>query len=318
MKGPGTWFVYLFLCYALVSVRAQNQSFTAYQQTIPGTDMSIKMVPIPAGRFSIGSEKSEAGRKEDEGPRVEIFIDTFWMGAFEISFDQFEVFLHDTRVSQNIAADAITRPSPQYIDFSGGMGKQGGFPANAMSQKTALMYCRWLYQNTGIFYRLPSEAEWEYACRAGTTTPYFFGSDEKLLQEYAWFEKNSGNVYHKTGEKKPNPWGLHDILGNVLEWTLDHYLPDAYNQRNDNSPIPQYKKNTYPKVLRGGSFDQPASELRSASRHHSSPEWNRRDPQIPKSRWWLTEGKTIGFRIVRPATALSQTEIEQFFDTWIK
>ncbi len=295
----------------------QSVSFESYDQPIPGSSLQMRMVAVPSGQFLLGSPKTESNRREDEGPQRNLTIEAFWMGAFEVTHDQLNVYLHDAGISQNVVADAVTRPSPQYVDLSWGMGKQGGFPANSMSQKTALMFCRWLYEKTGHFYRLPSEVEWEYACRAGTTTAYFFGHDAADLEQYAWFTGNSGNVYHPTGLKKPNPWGLYDMLGNVMEWTLDHYLPESY-EREELVLVPKAVKGTYPKVLRGGSFEEGAADLRSASRFHSDPQWNRRDPQIPKSKWWLTEAKHAGFRVVRPLKSPSEEEIRLFFDSFLK
>src|SRR5205085_477744 len=147
----------------------------------------------------------------------------FWMGVREVTYDEFLIYFNDASVSTNSEVDAVTRPTAQYIDLSWGMGKQGGFPVNSMSQHAALMYCRWLYQKTGVFYRLPTEAEWEYACRAGTSTTYYFGNDEKELDKYTWYKSNSNNKFQKVGQKLPNAWGLYDMLGNVCEWTLDHY-----------------------------------------------------------------------------------------------
>jgi formylglycine-generating enzyme required for sulfatase activity len=215
--------------------------------------------------------------------------------------------------------DAVTRPSAQYIDLTWGMGKEGGYPANSMSQYTALMYCRWLYQKTGTFYRLPTEAEWEYACRAGTNTTYFFGNDAKDLPSYAWFKENSEEKYQKAGQKKPNAWGLYDMLGNVSEWTLDHHDEKFLQKLPENSidpmPVPVWAE--YPKVLKGGSYMDPAIELRAANRIQSDPEWNKRDPQIPKSRWWLTDAAFVGFRIVKPEKQPTPEEANQFYKSYL-
>lgn len=273
------------------------------------------MVPIPGGQFRMGSPANEAGRQADEGPQRTILISPFWMATHETSRDAFDLFYTDASISQNNDADAVTRPSPQYIDFSLGMGKEGGFPVNSMSQYAALMYCYWLYQKTGIFYRLPTEAEWEYACRAGSTTAYYFGDDPKALGEHAWYAGNSGNKFHRSGSLKPNPWGLYDMLGNVAEWTLDHYESNRLEQlkEKEKDPLTAFNPSRYPKSLKGGGYNDPAEKLRSAQRIKSEPSWNRRDPQIPKSKWWLTEASAVGFRIVRPLNQPSREEAEAFY-----
>ncbi len=304
----------------VVIAQSSKENFQSYQQSIPGSSLQFKMVPIQAGSFLMGSPTNEKNRQEEEGPQKKINISAFWMSETEVIRDVFDVFLKDEKTSQNIAVDAITRPSPQYVDLSWGMGKEGGYPANSMSQYSAIMYCRWLYQKTGIFYRLPTEAEWEYACRAGTTTSYFFGNDSKQLNDYAWFIDNSEEKYQKVAQKKPNLWGLYDMLGNLLEWTLDHYDEKLYASLPNNAidPIaPPKALVKYPKTLRGGSFEETAFELRSATRFHSDPTWNKRDPQIPKSKWWLTEARGVGIRLVRPIKQPSETEANQFFKNYL-
>nr|WP_214460473.1 SUMF1/EgtB/PvdO family nonheme iron enzyme [Flavihumibacter fluvii] len=296
-----------------------SENFKKYQQDIPGSSISFTMVPIPAGSFTMGSIATDKDKKADEMPQRTISISAFWMGSFEVSRDAFDLFFRDETISQNSTVDAITRPSAQYIDLTWGMGKEGGFPVNSMSQLAALMYCRWLYNKTGVFYRLPTEAEWEYACRAGTKTVYFFGNDPKDLGQYAWFNKNSGNKYHKSGQKKPNPWGLYDILGNVSEWTLDHYLPDALENTPDQSkdPVAPVNKSKYPKSLRGGGYMDDAPAMRSSNRIKSDPTWNKRDPQNPKSKWWLTDGMSVGFRLVRPFVQPGPDEVNSFFQQYL-
>lgn len=273
------------------------------------------MTPIPAGTYTIGSAANEKGRNSDEGPQRKVNISPFWMGTHEVTHDEFLIFFNDESVTRNSNVDAVTRPTSQYIDLSWGMGKQGGFPFNSMSQRTALMYCRWLYKKTGTFYRLPTEAEWEYACRAGATTPYFFGKDSSKLGEYAWYIGNSGNKYHKTGQKKPNAWGLYDILGNVAEWTLDQYSPDYLTSIKDDTKDPfTENKSKYPKTLKGGGYNHPAVAMRSAGRFRSDASWNKRDPQIPKSKWWLTDAASIGFRIVSPVSQPTTEEADAFYN----
>ncbi len=299
------------LMYAQDSVKM----FSAYKFTLPGSTLQSKMVPINAGNFLMGSSKAEKNRKADEGPQRTVFIAAYWMGAFEVTRDEFDIFFNDQTTSENSKVDAVTRPSPQYIDLSWGMGKEGGYPVNSLSQYAALMYCRWLYNKTGVFYRLPTEAEWEYACRAGSTTAYYFGNDEKQLDNYAWYKNNSNSKFQKVGLKLPNAWGLFDMLGNVCEWTLDHYDDKRLENLTDKSinPVVAANKAKYPKALRGGGFGDGAELLRSASRFKSDPIWNRRDPQIPKSKWWLTEASDVGFRIVCPLEQPTPEKANAFF-----
>ena len=304
-----------FIGYLPIHAQDSSKTFSPYKITLPGSSLQCSMVPIPAGTFLMGSSDAEKNRKPDEGPQRNISVSAFWMGAFEVTRDEFDVFYKDETTSANSAVDAVTRPSPQYIDFSGGMGKEGGYPVNSLSQYAALMYCRWLYNKTGIFYRLPTEAEWEYACRAGTTTRFYFGDDEKQLDKYAWYEKNSNSKFQKTGLKLPNAWGLYDMLGNVCEWTLDHYDPKRMDSLTDNiaNPVVTPNKSKYPKALKGGGYLSPAADVRCAARFKSDPVWNKRDPQIPKSKWWLTDALDVGFRIVCPKEQPTAAQANEFF-----
>ncbi len=292
-----------------------QQSFVVYDQPINGTLVSIKLSPIPAGSVTIGSPDKEKGHEKDESPQKLVKLDSFWMSTFEITHDQYEYFMDEEKDNEP-KPDAITRPSPPYIDFTLGMGKQGGYPANSMSQYGALMFCKWLCYKTGVFFRLPTEAEWEYACRAGSEKIFPFGNDVKQLTEYAWFSKNSENKYHKVGELKPNAWGLYDMLGNVQEWTLDQYLPNYLSIIKDENPFisPTTK---HPKTLKGGCFKDKESDLRPANRIESDLIWNRRDPQIPKSKWWNADAPFVGFRIVKPAKQPSKEEVEAFFNLYL-
>jgi formylglycine-generating enzyme required for sulfatase activity len=276
------------------------------------------MVPIKAGSFVMGSPPNEPGRDTDEGPQKTFNISAFWMGAYEVTYDEFNSFFTDEMFGQNESADAITRPSPPYIDFTLGMGKEGGYPANSMQQYGAIMYCRWLYKKTGIFFRLPTEAEWEYACRAGTNSMYFFGNDQKQLDQYAWYISNSGNQYHKVGELKPNPWGLYDMLGNVAEWTLDQYVEDYFQQTKESKENPVILPvSRNPRTVKGGTYQDEAKELRPANRKESDLVWNRRDPQIPKSKWWNADAPFVGFRIIRPFKQPTAEEAEKFFELYL-
>ena len=302
-----------------IEIHAQNvKQLKAYSAKVPGSEVVFKMIPIPAGTFTMGSSQSEKSRSADEGPQKKVLLSAFWMGEKEVTHDEFLVFFNDESETRNSDVDAVTRPTAQYIDLSWGMGKQGGFPFNSMSQRTALMYCRWLYKKTGTFYRLPTEAEWEYACRAGSSTPYPFGKESSALGDYAWYSQNSGNKYHKVGTKKPNAWGLYDMLGNVAEWTLDQYNEDYFEKLKDGAKDPFTEPTSrYPKTLKGGGYATEAGMMRCAGRFKSDASWNKRDPQIPKSKWWLTDAATVGFRIVSPVHQPSAAEADAFYSKYL-
>jgi formylglycine-generating enzyme required for sulfatase activity len=301
----------------------------AYTNTIPGTEVSYSMVAIPGGEFLMGSPAGESGRKPTEGPQHRVKLSPFWMGQFEVTWDLYAVymnlmdeqklrqqFLTDTNV--DAISDAVTRPTRPYVDMSFGMGK-AGFPAIAMTQHAANKFCHWLSARTGHFYRLPTEAEWEYACRAGTTTAYSFGNDASSLTNYAWYFDNSNDKYQRVGRRLPNPWGLFDMHGNVREWTLDQYDEDYYASFGQGVATDPWNKATkpYPHSTRGGSWYDDAAELRSATRIPSNKQWKMTDPQLPKSRWWLSDATWIGIRLVRPLKVPSPDEMVKYWTSGV-
>lgn len=288
--------------------------FQPYTQTIGGTSVSFDMTPIPAGSFFMGSKDSSF---PDQLPLHQVQLDAFWIGTHEVTWDAFELFL-DKQYEQTITeggvparVDALARPSLPYLDMTFGMGKEGK-PAVGMTQYGALQYCHWLYLKTGIFYRLPTEAEWEYAARAGSDDRFFFGNDPATLTDYAWFATNSMGSTQVVGTKKPNPWGLYDIYGNVTEWTIDQYAPDFYGKSSATNPINHASK-LYPHSLRGGNFASTLEALGAAFREQSSPAWKRIDPQIPKSQWWFPEAPFVGMRLVRPLIPPAPEEIYAYY-----
>ena len=297
-----------------------------YTNVIPGTAVPYVMLPIPGGEFEMGSPDSEAGRKPDEGPQHKVKIEPFWMEQCEVTWSEYELFMYNdeerrmrstlpTDAAADKIADAVTHPSKPYVEMSFGMGKEG-YPAISMTHHAANKYCQWLSAKTGQFYRLPTEAEWEYACRAGTTTAYFFGNDPGKLGDYAWFEQNSDFKYQKVGKKKPNPWGLYDVYGNVLEWVLDQYDPDYYKQCASQGVVEEpWNKATrpYPHSARGGSWDDEAVKCRSAARRGSERAWKMTDPQLPKSIWYLSDAQWIGFRIIRPLKVPPPEELQKYW-----
>lgn len=292
---------------------AADTAFVPYEQKIAGTSVSFNMVPITGGEFMMGCNSSEKGCASGESTSAKVTVDSFWMEEHEVTYDEYVLFA-DEQSDAEPKPDGITRPSPPYIDFTLGMGKGGGFPANSMHHYGAVMYCKWLYKKTGIFYRLPTEAEWEYAARAGASTSYPSGNDDSKLSDYAWYAKNSGGRYHKVKELKPNAWGLYDMLGNVAEWTLDQYKEDYFDEIKSSPNEPWMKPaSKYPITLKGGTFKDENEKLRYAARIKSDPKWNARDPQIPRSKWWNADAPFIGFRVIRPVKQPSPEEADQFF-----
>ncbi|MEX0312657.1 MAG: formylglycine-generating enzyme family protein, partial [Allomuricauda sp.] len=208
----GLFFVLLSCVFAL-NVQSQKKSFAGYKQKIPGTDLTVSMLPIPGGNFEMGSPSSEKGRSTDEGPVHNVEIAPFWMAEMEVTWDLYQLFM--SRDIDKIKSgakgkevtldvDAVSGATTPYVEMSFGMGTEG-YPAICMTQNAASKFCEWLSAITGNFYRLPTEAEWEYACRAGSQTPYSFGENADNIDDYAWHAKNSGGKYQKVGKKKPNP-----------------------------------------------------------------------------------------------------------------
>jgi len=295
-----------------------------YTESVAGTDLKFDMVPIKGGTFKMGSPAGEKDRKDDEGPQVEVSIEPFWMGKHEVTWDlyeewSFEMDIQRRKVNRTAAtywdeiADAMARPTKPYSDMTFSMGKDRR-PAICMTQYAAQYFCKWLVAKTGRYYRLPTEAEWEYACRAGTTTAYSFGDDPKKIGEYAVYTDNSDDRYAKVGTRKPNPWGLYDMHGNVSEWVLDQYVPDAYKKAGGKPLSNPYVVPTteFPRAVRGGSWEDDPDALRSAARRGSHKDWKMQDPQIPQSIWYLTDARFLGCRVVRPLRVPSEEEAKRY------
>jgi formylglycine-generating enzyme required for sulfatase activity len=309
------------------STQSDNDSFTEYSQPIPGSDDHIEMVPVEGGTFVMGSPENEQGRSEDEGPQREVSVDAFWMAKYEITWNQYDLFANEVinELEQqlasaehdlNISADALSTPTPPYVDMSFGMGRDG-HPAISMTHYAAVMFAKWLTAKTGDFYRLPTEAEWEYACRAGSQTAFHFGDDISEIDQYVWYNENSNRSYNRVGTKEPNAFGLYDMSGNVAEWTTDQYYEDYFERLDGNPAVNPWFKPTqlYPRSVRGGSWQDGAVDQRCAKRRGSHENWKMLDPQMPKSLWWHTSAPFVGFRVVRPKESPSREEMEEY---WIE
>jgi len=266
-----------------------ENKFTSYDIQLSGPD-SIQMQSIPGSAH--------------EG------VDSFWMSAHEITWDLYEHFLFRdidyAPLNQEFGPlsmdiDAISSATTPYVDMSFGMGKDG-YPVINVTQYAASTFCRWLTAKTGHFYRLPTDDEWEFACRAGSESKYCFGNSARELKEYAWFTNNANQKYQPVGLKKPNRYGLYDMHGNVAEWVVD----DPTKPNKQKLPL-------YPRTVRGGSWKDDSKSLTCSARTLSSKEWKKHDPQLPKSLWWHTDAPFVGFRIVRPYQAP-----ENYEDWWVK
>lgn len=306
-------------------VEVDGKFMVPYEHQIPGTDVTFKMIPIPGGVYTMGAAGADG---ENARQPTEVEVEPFWIGQYEVTWAEYQVYMEmDSgfkklqtkglrKVKDPDSVDAVTAPSALYEpDIIYEDGEDPDQPAASMTQFAAKQYTKWLSLLSGTIYRLPYEAEWEYACRAGTKTRFHFGDDESELGDYAWNEDNSDEERHACGQLKPNPWGLFDMYGNVSEWVLDAYEPladsksgNATKSSANSNKLPfkaSLRKATklFPRTLRGGSFVSQAELCDSITRLGSiDDEWKEEDPNLPLSPWWYTsyEGLGAGIRIVRP------------------
>jgi formylglycine-generating enzyme required for sulfatase activity/uncharacterized caspase-like protein len=224
--------------------------------------IGMDLVLIPSGEFDMGSPTNEKDRFSYENPVHHVNIsNAFYLGKYEVTQKQWR--------------DVMGR-SPSGF-------KGDNRPVEQVSWYDVQDFIKKLNEKEGVNkYRLPSEAEWEYADRAGTTTRYFFGDDESKLSEFAWYDSNSETVTHDVGQKKPNPWGLYDMNGNVMEWVQDKWHTDYYGAPTDGSSWESGDSSD--RIYRGGDWINNARICRSAERIWSDP-GNR--------------GGSLGFRLLR-------------------
>lgn len=308
------------LCQATIPCRGADAGGlpAKYTETIVaknGAKIAFEMVLVPGGTFMMGSPDDEVGRKPHEAPQLKVRLDPFYLCTTETTMELFLAYYAETGTGKKDVAegempqasapplpagvDAVTGPTPVYGDLS--MGFDKAHPAIGMTWHNATTFCAWLSKKTGKKYRLPTEAEWECAARAGTTKPFGECANPETLTDYAWLETNSDRQPHAVGAKKPNAHGLYDMRGNVWEWVQDFYSPKAYEQAASEKEVvnPVGPKEGKVHVARGGCYDSPEAELRSAARGFEEDWWRMNDPQIPKSKWWLPQMDIIGFRVAR-------------------
>jgi len=316
-------FVMVLICLGVMistnSLASQGKLPKKYTETITaknGDEISFDMVLIPKGGFMMGSPADEADRKDDEGPQHEVTVDSFYMCTTETTIGLFMAYYQETSTAKKgleaieeakIKAeqakaegiDAVTGPTPVYGDMTMGYSKK--HPAIGMTWHNAMTFCKWLSLKTGKKYRLPTEAEWEYACRAGGAGAFGSVDDPKEIGDFARFDDNSDGETGEVGKKKSNPWGLYDMFGNVVEWVHDFYSPTAYAEAAKKTPCanPRGPETGKVHVARGGDYTNTLEALRCAARVYEEPWWRSGDPQFPKSIWWLPQMDFIGFRVAR-------------------
>jgi len=308
-----------------------------YIQSFERTNIAFEMIPIPGGEVTIGSPLAEEGRSEDEGPQFKVQLEPYWMAKTELTWGEYNTFMRYYDIFKKLSSsgirqvtndklqDAITVPTPLYdpgktYEF----GDDKSQPAVTMTQYSAKQYTKWLSGLTGVQYRIPTEAEWEHAARAGSKTAYSFGDDPEQLDKFAVFNSTVGAA--KVGSKAPNAFGLHDMHGNVWEWTIDQYSEKGFEAQAGKSFVGLAATN-WPtqedsRCVRGGGWQDTADHLRSAARMGSVDEdskeddWKDNDPNIPRSPWWYTNdpARMVGMRLVRSAKPLNKELISKFWE----
>lgn len=301
----------------------KERGLVSYKETLK-TGAQFEMVPIKGGTFTWKGNK--------EGDILETSISPFWMGKHEVTWEEYDPYMYSQLPRQKDGSlpdfmreqvdndiDLLARPTQPYHPMTFGMPRDG-HPAVAMTQHAANKYCQWISYQTGHFYRLPTEAEWEYACRAGQESNGSWGDDPSKAADYAWFGEESGSHYHKPGLKKPNAWGLYDMHGNVLEWTLDQYVPNRKEYFGKDKVIDPWIKATepYPHVVKGGHWQQEVKDLAASARDKSDPVWKVIDPQRPRSLWYHTGTPWLGMRVVRPQEIPTAEEMYHYWNSGVE
>ena len=281
------------------------QAYAGFRDPLKDGSVAPEMVYLPSGTFKMGDLQGKG--LEHERPVHEVTLDAFAIGRYPVTVAEFRKFVDATgyKTEAEQQGGAFVDDGKEWGQKADANWRHPYFsqgddqPVVCISWNDAVEYCKWLSEQTGERYSLPTEAEWEYACRASSETEYCFGNDEQRLGDYAWYSKNSENKTHPVGQKRANAWGLHDLHGNVWEWVRDWYgaysegsRGGAWNgvrklfgasskqpQRNPSGPEAGSDR-----VVRGGSWDSDAEFCRSAYR-------SRHDPGF--------RGRYLGFRLAR-------------------
>lgn len=259
---------------------AERDTLTRFEETIPGTLVTFEMIPVPAGSVTI---------ETPDGPQ-EVEVGPFWIGKTEVAWDAYDVYVYGLdKENEGLSAeeiDAIARPSKPYVLPGEDFGHKG-YPALSMTRRAAAAYGHWLSAKTDRTYRLPTRAEWKHACQLGMADAVERGPE--AIAEHAWIASNADGQTHPVGASTADALGLHDVLGNAAEFVADP------NPDEDQLPFAW-----------GGSYRTEASEVSCDARIQQTSAWKMSDPQLPKSKWWLSDAPFVGFRLVRVPAAASQ------------
>ncbi|TWT42577.1 formylglycine-generating enzyme family protein [Botrimarina hoheduenensis] len=312
----------------------------AYNQTLPGSEATIEMVPVPGGvvRISVAPfDAEDATATPEEESYIEVELAPYWISRHEITWEAYWQFMQldatftgieqlrtlsrgprRSQVEQTLAQhanlraailrepelcqiDAVTAPTALYDSSTTyESGREPNLPAVSMTPFAAKQFTKWLSRLTGVSYRLPSEAEWQHAAQADAA------AEPKDLDAVAWTIDNSDYVAHPVGQKLPNAWGLHDMLGNVAELVLDAATPAGRpalsGKRVDWQTAIAWPEQDYPMQAKGGHYDSELEEISVTARLVTNPDWKDADPNLPRSPWWFASypSNGVGFRLVRP------------------
>jgi len=265
---------------AAASGATERDTLTRFEETIPGTLVTFEMIPVPAGSVTI---------ETPDGPQ-EVEVGPFWMGKTEVAWDAYDVYVYgldkNNEGMSDAEVDAISRPSKPYVLPGEDFGHKG-YPALAMTRQAAAAYGQWLSAKTDRTYRLPTRAEWKHACQLGMADALTAGPE--ALEQHAWIASNAEKQTHPVGASTADALGLHDIIGNTAEFVADA-------DPNDDAPP----------VAWGGSYRTEASAVGCDAHIEKTAAWQRSDPQLPKSQWWLSDAPFVGFRLVRVPSSASQ------------
>ena len=323
-------------------VETDRGFMVSYTEQIPGTNVRVAMVPVPGGRLAVMPDFSTRRRVNHSDPKSVpnhvvgaskpshfVTIAPFWIGKYEVTWGEFEPYSglypifrefddHNFRTWNQLAgADAVTVPTELYAPDYHFFGKSK-LPVAGVTQFSARQYTKWLSRLTERQYRLPAEAEWEYACRGGTTTQFSWGDDFSQVAEYAVAFSAGRHRPEEAGTLRPNPWGLYNMHGNVAEWVLDAYSSEGIPKSSGGELVDlvRWPKAIHPRVARGGWWQTDAHGCRTVARMGSTTTWSESDPGDPVSPWWHCDvpAQGLGFRIVRSLDTLPQNVLDRVWN----